>query len=67
LPRFETRAGVSIGARRARSTANGRKIVAEQFERVAKRKGSPQRVRKILSEFYREHYGHDLPFASVRK
>ena len=41
--------------------------VAVQFERMAKRKGSPQRVRQILSEFYREHYGHDLPFASVRK
>jgi integrase len=41
--------------------------VAEQFERVAKRKGSPQRVRQIFSEFYREHYGEDLPFASTRK
>jgi integrase len=39
--------------------------VAEQFERVAKRKGSPQRVRQIFTEFYREHYGQDLPFASV--
>ncbi len=41
--------------------------VAEQFERVAKRKGSPQRVRQIFSQFYREHYGEDLPFASTRK
>ena len=40
--------------------------VAEQFERVAKRKGNPQRVRRILSEFYREHYEQDLPFATVR-
>ena len=27
--------------------------VAEQFARVAKRKGSPQRVRQIFTEFYR--------------
>jgi integrase len=40
---------------------------SEEFERVAQRKGSPQRVRQIFSEFYREHYGEDLPFASTRK
>jgi integrase len=39
--------------------------VAEQFERVAKRRGSPQRVRQIFAEFYRDHYGQDLPFSSV--
>jgi hypothetical protein len=39
--------------------------VAEQFERVAQRKGNPQRVRQIFTEFYREHYGQDLPFSSV--
>ena len=42
------------------------RAVAEQFERVAKRKGNPQRVRRILSEFYREHYEQDLPFTTVR-
>ena len=42
-------------------------VVVEKYERVAQRKGSPQRVRQILSEFYREHYGEELPFASVRK
>jgi integrase len=41
--------------------------VAEKFEMVAKSKGSPQRVRQIFSEFYRDHYGEELPFASVRK
>jgi integrase len=41
--------------------------VAAQFECLAKRLGSPQRVRQILSEFYREHYGRELPFASLRK
>ena len=39
--------------------------VVQQYERVAKR--SSQRVRQIFSAFYREHYGEDLPFASVRK
>jgi len=39
--------------------------VAEQLERVAKRRGSPQRVRQIFAEFYRDHYGQDLPFSSV--
>jgi integrase len=40
--------------------------VAEKFEMVAKRKGSPQRVRQIFSEFYRDQYGEDLPSSSVR-
>ena len=41
--------------------------VAGKFEMAAKSKGSPQRVRQIFSEFYRDHYGEELPFASVRK
>jgi integrase len=41
-------------------------VVADKYERVAQRKGSPQRVRQILSEFFRDHYGEALPFASVR-
>jgi integrase len=40
--------------------------VADQYERAAKRKGSPQRIRQIFSEFYRTHFGEDLPFVSVR-
>ncbi|MGB7792070.1 MAG: hypothetical protein WBL39_12755, partial [Terrimicrobiaceae bacterium] len=39
--------------------------VAQQYERVAKRQGSPQRVRQVFSEFYREHYGQDIPFTTV--
>ena len=41
--------------------------MADQYEKVAKRGGSPQRVRQVFADFYREHYGQDLPFASVRK
>ena len=40
--------------------------VAEQFERVAQRKGNPQRVRQIFAEFYRDHYGQELPVSSVQ-
>jgi len=40
--------------------------VADQYERVAKRKGNPQRVRATFAEFYKEHYGEDLPAATVR-
>ena len=29
------------------------------------RQGSPQRVRQVFSEFYREHYGQDIPFVST--
>ena len=39
--------------------------VAEQYERVAQRKGNPQRVRQIFAEFFSDHYGEDLPFSSV--
>jgi integrase len=41
--------------------------VADQYERAAKRKGSPQRVRQIFADFYQEHYGQGLPFATVRE
>jgi integrase len=40
--------------------------VALAYERVAKGKGSPQRVRQVLWEFMRDHFGQDLPSASVR-
>lgn len=40
--------------------------VADQYERIAKRKGNPQHVREVFSRFYREHYNQELPNASVR-
>lgn len=40
--------------------------VADQYERVAKRKGNPQRVRATFAEFYKEQYGEDLPVATAR-
>jgi hypothetical protein len=36
--------------------------VAKKYERAAKAKGNPQQVRKILSEFLRDHFGEELPF-----
>ena len=57
------------GKQHRRSTREADKkralAVAQQYERVAKRQGSPQRVRQVFSEFYREHYGQDIPFTSV--
>ena len=40
--------------------------VALVYERVAQGKGSAQRVRQVFAEFYRDHYGEDLPLATVR-
>jgi integrase len=40
--------------------------VAKQFERVSTGKGNRHRVRNTFADFYREHFGIDLPFASVR-
>jgi integrase len=52
--------------RSTRETEKKRALaVAQQYERVAKRQGSPQRIRQVFSEFYREHYGQDIPFTSV--
>ena len=45
---------------------NRARAVAEKYESAAKAKGNAQRVRKILSEFLREHYGEELPFATAR-
>jgi hypothetical protein len=28
--------------------------------------GNPQRVRQTFAEFFRDHYGQDVPFLSVR-
>jgi integrase len=40
--------------------------VARQYERVAKGRGNRQLVKETFANFYREHYGEDLAFASVR-
>jgi integrase len=40
--------------------------VARQYERVAKARGNRQLVKETFVNFYREHYGEDLSFASVR-
>jgi integrase len=40
--------------------------IADQYERVAQRKGNPQRVRQTFAEFFRDHYAQDVPFLSVR-
>ena len=57
------------GKQHRRSTREADKkralAVAQQCERIAKRQGSPQRVRQAFSEFYREHYGQDIPLTSV--
>jgi integrase len=54
--------------RSTRETNRNRALeVARIFEKAAKGSGSPQRIRQIFSEFYREHYGEDLPFTSFRK
>jgi integrase len=40
--------------------------VARQYERVAKARGNRQTVKETFISFYRQHYGEDLSFASVR-
>lgn len=40
--------------------------VAKQFERVGRGKGNRHRVRNTFADFYREHFGIDLPFSSLR-
>jgi integrase len=40
--------------------------VADQLERVAQRKGNPQKVRETFANLYKEFYGEDLPSATVR-
>ena len=53
--------------RTTRETNRARaQAVAEKYEHAAKAKGNPQRVRKILSEFLRDHFGEELPFATTR-
>jgi integrase len=60
----------ATGKQHRRSTGETTKTraleVAKQFERVSKGKGNRQRVRNTFADFYREHFGIDLPFASVR-
>ena len=54
------------GARRAKPTRNALKSSRNNTSAWRKAKGKPQRVRKTLTEFIREHYGEELPFATVR-
>jgi hypothetical protein len=60
----------ATGKQHRRSTGETTKTraleVAKQFERVSKGKGNRNRVRNTFADFYREHFGIDLPFASVR-
>ncbi len=54
--------------RSTRETVKTRALeVARQFERVAKGKGNRQLVKETFASFYRQHYGTDLAFASVRE
>jgi hypothetical protein len=53
--------------RTTRETTKARaQLVANQFERAAKSKGSVQRVRQTLNEFLREHYADDIESVSVK-
>lgn len=40
--------------------------VADQFERVAKKRGNAQSVRQAFNEFLRDAYGESLPSSTVR-
>jgi integrase len=60
----------ATGKQHRRSTGEVLKFraleVAKQFERVSKGKGNRHKVRNTFADFYREHFGIDLPFASAR-
>ncbi len=60
----------ATGKQHRRSTGETTKTraleVAKQFERASKGKGNRTRVRNTFADFYREHFGVDLPFATVR-
>jgi integrase len=60
----------ATGKQHRRSTGETQKTraleVAKQFERAGKGKGSPHRVKATFADFYREHYGIELPFSNVR-
>ena len=59
----------ATGRQYRRSTGETNRVraqaVADKYEHAAKAKGNPQRVRKTLSEFLRDHYGEELPFATT--
>ena len=66
MPHFRDASGRQH-RRTTRETNRSRaQAVAEKYEHVAKARGNPQRVRKILSEFLRDHFGEELPFAAVK-
>jgi integrase len=60
----------ATGKQHRRSTGETTKTraleVAKQFERAGKGKGNPHRVKATFADFYREHFGIDLPFSTVR-
>jgi integrase len=41
-------------------------VIAQTYERVAKRQGSPERVKQVIAELYLEHYGEALPTETLR-
>jgi hypothetical protein len=63
LPRCHGQTASPFDRRSAQIPRSG---VAKQFERVSKGKGNRHRVLNTFADFYREHFGIDLPFASVR-
>jgi integrase len=60
----------ATGKHHRRSTGETTKTraleVAKQFERAGKGKGNPHRVKATFADFYREHFGIELPFSTVR-
>ena len=41
-------------------------VLALTYEKVATRRGSPERIKKVIAELYRDHYGEDLPTVTMR-
>jgi integrase len=41
--------------------------IADKYERISKGKGDAQRVRQVMNEFFRDHYGEEIPLSSIRQ
>lgn len=41
-------------------------VLAFTYEKIATRRGSPERIKKVIAELYRDHYGEDLPAVTMR-
>jgi integrase len=54
--------------RRSTRETNRRRAleVARQFEKASKGKGNPHQVKATFADFYREHFGVELPFSTLR-